>query len=385
MKKIYTLLCAGILALTFTAQAADELPDFLDKVQLHNIDGYELTPDGTGVTIYRLPAGTRGQLSEEGARQMTHVRSSEIRFVLNEGAKLEDVVIHLKSTRNTNVQFYRGEELCGRIVGLRSTKNAEPYVPPSQRNINSKYPDQAVETALRPAKLRLPAKAAEGSERPKPAKRFPEQVCRILLEGGVITLTGIDGDIRPPRPEELPPVLVSYGTSISQGARASKPDRSFAALTAAALGYSLRNLGCSGNAFCEKEMADYLATQPGDLFLFEISVNMIGTGYTVEEFRKRATYLIDTVAAAHPRAPVVCISILPYGADKVNQNAVRPREFRIALEEICKASKHKKVHFVDGKQLLSFEGLAKDNIHPTDQGHAEIASKLTLRIQAILN
>jgi hypothetical protein len=246
------------------------------------------------------------------------------------------------------------------------------------------YPDKACEIDLKPAKLKLPAREAEGAEGPKPAKRYPEQVCRVVLQGGVITLTGIEGDIRPPTPEELPPVLVSYGTSISMGAAASKPELSFTALTAAALGYSLRNLGCSGSAFCEKEMADYLAKQSGGLFLFEISVNMVGKDYTTEEFRKRAAYLIDAVAKAHPKAPVVCISILRYGADKA-EKAVLPREFRTALEEICRATPHMNVHFVDGTQLLSFEGLAKDNIHPTDAGHGEIASKLVPQIRAILD
>lgn len=139
MNKTCTLIYATIaLALTSVVQAADKLPDFLNKIQLHNFDGYELTPDGTGVSVYRLPAETRGHLSEAGQKQMTGARSGEIRFVLKDGAKLD----------------------------------------------------------------------------------------------------GIEADIRPPTAEELPPVLVSYGTSISQGAAASEPGLSFTALTAAALGYS---------------------------------------------------------------------------------------------------------------------------------------------------
>jgi lysophospholipase L1-like esterase len=385
MLKPHTLFCAGALALASAAQAAETLPDFLSKVQLHNFDGYELTPDGKGASVYRLPAEVREHLSEAGARIMAFSQSGEIRFVLKEGAKLEDVTIHLKSNRNTSISFYRGDELCGRTT-LIAKKGVEPYTPPSLvgKTSTKQYPDKACEIDLIPAKLKLPAKAAEGVEGPKPAKRFPEQLCRVVLNGGVITLTGIEGDIRPPKPEELPPVLVSYGTSISMGAAASKPDLQFTALTAAALGFSLRNLGCSGSAFCEIEMADYLVQQPGDLFLFEISVNMVGKDYTVDEFRKRATYLVDAVAKAHPKAPVVCISILPFGADKVEKTAVRPREFRKALEEVCRATPHKNVHFVDGTQLLSFEGLAKDNIHPTDAGHAEIASKLVPQIEAFL-
>jgi lysophospholipase L1-like esterase len=386
MKKTTTLICATIaLGLGSAVQAADKLPDFLSKVQLHNFDGCELTPDGTGVSVYRLPAEVRSHLSDAGARIMVFSQSGEIRFVLKEGAKLEDVMIRLKSNRNTEIRFYRGDELCGATT-LIAKKGVEPYSPPSLvgKTGTKQYPDKACEIDLRPDKLKLPAKAAEGADGPKPVKRYPEQVCRVVLDGGVITLTGIEGDIRPPKPEELPPVLVSYGTSISMGAAAKKQEGSFTALTAAAFGYSLRNLGCSGSAFCEKELADYLAKQPGDLFLFEISVNMVGNNFEVDEFRKRAAYLIDTVAKAHPKTPVVCVSILPYGQDKNEKAAARPREFRKALEEICKASKHKNVHFVDGTQLLSFEGLATDNIHPTDVGHAEIATKLAPQIRTIL-
>lgn len=387
MNKSHMLICATIaLGLMQIAYAAEKLPEFLSKVQLHNFDGYELTPDGAGVSLYRLPSEMLGNLSEAGAKQMTHARLSEIRFVLNEGANLEDVTIHLKSNRNTWVMFCQGDEGYQRI-GLGEKKGAEPYIPPSLvgKTAGPGYKDRAVDVALRPVRLKRgqpeQMELAAGAE---PTKRFSDQVCRILLDGGVITLIGIEGDIRPPKPEELPPVLVSYGTSISQGAAASRPDRSFTALTATALGYDLRNLGCSGSAFCEPEMADYLAKQSGDLFLFEISVNMAGNGFSVDEFRKRATYLIDAVAKAHPQTPVVCVSILTLGNDRNDAKEGPVPQYRKVLADICRSTPHKNVYFVDGTKLLSFDGLAKDNIHPTDAGHAEIANKLVPLILAFL-
>lgn len=385
IKKATVTLFAVLPAMLPAALVAEKLPDFLGKVQLHNFDGFETTPDGQGVTLYRLPAEVRSALSPEGARQITHARSSEIRFVLNEGAKLEDVVIHLKSNRASQVMYYRGDELVGRIKALPKKKDAELYIPPSMRETYKvTKDDQAVEYTLKPSAMK-PAPQPESSSGETPPKQFSPEVHRVLFNSGVITLTDIEGDLRPPREDEVPPVLVSYGTSISMGAAATSPDLSFTARTARALGMSLRNFGVSGNAFCEPEMADYLAKQPGDLFLFEISVNMVGNNFEVDEFRKRATYLIDAVAKAHPQTPVVCISILPYGQDRNEKAAARPREFRAALEEICQSTPHQNVHFVDGTKLLSFEGLAKDNIHPTDAGHAEIAAKLVPQIQQILN
>jgi lysophospholipase L1-like esterase len=387
MPRLFLLAICTAACLASAAPAADPLPEFLNKVQLWNFDGFEATPDGTGVSVYRLPAEVRAALSEAGAKHMVHARSSEIRFVLEEGAALDDVTIHLKSNRNSTIMFYRGDELCG-VMSLPAKKGGEPFIPASLVGKTSApgSPDKACEIALKPGKLKLlPGKAGEDPAGPPPAKRFPKEVCRVRIDGGVITLTGIEGDIRPPTPDELPPVLVSYGTSISMGAAASRPDRSFTSLTAAALGHDLRNLGCSGSAFLEPELAEYLAKQPGDLFLFEISVNMAGKGYAVDEFRRRATALIEAVAKAHPQTPVVCVSILTLGKEGQGPAQAGPMyEYREALEQICQETPHKNVHFVDGTQLLSVSGLAKDNIHPTDVGMAEIATKLTARLQPIL-
>lgn len=377
MKTATIATIALMSAMLPSALVAEKTPDFLDKVQLHNFDGFELTPDGAGATLYRLPAELRQALSPEGARQSTHARSSEIRFVLNEGAKLEDVVIHLKSNRNSLVMYYRGDEWVGQIRGLPMTKDAELYVPPSMRETyKATRDDKAVEVSLKPSAIKpLPGSGSSGGE--TVPKRFSEKVHRILFNGGVLTLTGMGGDIRPPRADEVPPVLVSYGTSISMGAAASRPDLSFTALTAKALGFSLRNLGVSGNAFCEPEMADYLADQPAALYLLEISVNMVGTGYSPEEFEKRAGYMIDRIAGKNPDVPVFCISVLSFNNEKNPRNTERVKAFREILERLCKESKHKNVHFVSGPELMSFEGLSKDGIHPSDEGMAEIAAKLS--------
>ena len=373
-----------MLAMSPCAVVAEKAPDFLEKVQLHNFDGFEPTADGAGVTLYRLPAEVRSALSPEGARQITHARSSEIRFVLNEGAKLEDVVIALKSNRNSRVMYYRGDELVGVIKGLPKKKDAEVYIPPSMRETYQvTKDDQAIEYSLKPAAIK-PAPMTESSGDESAPRQFSEQVHRILFNSGVITLTGIEGDIRPPREDEVPPVLVSYGTSISMGAAATSPDLSFTALTARALGLDLRNLGVSGNAFCEPEMADYLAEQPAALYLLEVSVNMVGNGYSPAEFEKRAGYMIDRIAGKNPDVPVFCISVLPYNGEKNSKNTENVKAYRETLERLCKESKHKNVHFVDGTQLLSFEGLAKDGIHPTDVGHAEIAKNLIPKIQGVL-
>jgi lysophospholipase L1-like esterase len=60
-------------------------------------------------------------------------------------------------------------------------------------------------------------------------------------------------------------------------------------------------------------------------------------------------------------------------------------EYREGLEKICQETPHKNVHFVAGPELLSVSGLAKDNIHPTDKGMAEIATKLVARLKPLVS
>lgn len=368
---LIVFILATSLALVSAAEppAADSiartLPDFINKVQLQNCGGVEATEDGKAVRLYRVPKSVRDFLTEKnpdsgktGADAMMAARHSEIRFVVKEGEKRENVKLYLQSLSPVDVTIYWGDIF----------------------SFNQKAPSNG-----KPLSLSGHGLLYQLMEK-YPRHRFANNVCRVIIDGADVTFSGIDGDVRPPKPEELAPVMMSYGTSITSGFNAGRADLQWNSLTARALGYDLVNLGSSGTAFCEKEMADYIATQFWDLCTLEISVNMVG-GYTVEEFRKRASYMIDTLAKSHPKAPIVCISIFPWGVGEywTGKAADNTKAFRTALKEICETCGHKNVHYVHGPDLLSFSGLWHDLLHPSPQGMIEISQKLTPKIEAILN
>jgi lysophospholipase L1-like esterase len=296
-----------------------------------------------------------------GADQMLYARQSEIRFVLNPEEKIENVKLVVQSTAATTVTYYWGDVLVHGTVTLRPGGKNKPLHPRGHGllyNLMDKLP----------------------------RGRFDNRVCRIVFDGGELVLTDIEGDLRPPNPEELAPVMMSYGTSISQGWAASRGDLAWNSLTARLLGYDLVNLGCSGTAYCETAVADYIASQPWDLCVLEVSVNMVG-GHSTEEFRRRAAYMVETLAKSHPGAPIVCISLFPWGIGEYwanNPAHSKAKEFRQALEEICRNSKQENVHFVPGPELLSMTGLSEDMLHPSDHGMIEIATKLVPRIKEVL-
>jgi hypothetical protein len=365
MNTLISMLAVSTLALASAAQAADKLPDFVSKVQLWNCGGVEPTADGTGVMLYRAPKDVRDQLDtktpdgkeKDGAKQMRVAAHSEIRFVLNEGEKLENVKIHLRSETGPSVFWYWGDILAGKakVAAGDRAKPITPYGHGMMFSMMEQYPQG----------------------------RFANRVCRVVVQGLEVEFNGIDGDIRPPRPDERAPVMLSYGTSISQGAYASRGDLAWNALTARALGYDFINLGSSGTAYCEPAMADYLASLKWDLAVLELSVNM--GCFPIEQFKERVSNLIDKLAKSHPEATIVCISLFPFGTgDLWKNNQATTQERRDALTAIVKASGHKNVHFASGPDLLSFTGLSPDMLHPTDHGMIEIASKLSVRMRQLL-
>jgi lysophospholipase L1-like esterase len=361
-----TVVCASVLAMLTPARANEPapLPGWLGKVQLWNCGGVEPTEDGQGVLLYRVPKKVRDQLDtvtpdgkeKDGAKQMRVAAHSEIRFVLNEGAKLENVKLHLRSKTGPSVFWFWGDVLAG-DAKVSAGERATPITPYGHGLLFSLM-DQY------------------------PKGRFANRVCRVVVQGLEVEFRGIEGDVRPPKPDELAPVMLSYGTSISQGAYASRADLAWNALTARALGYDFINLGSSGTAYCEPAIADYLAGLTWDLCVLEISVNM--GDFTTEQFKERAGGMIDKLAKTHPKAQIVCISLFPFGTgDLWAANKPKTQERRDALAEIVKASGHRNVHFVSGPELLSFTGLSPDMLHPSDHGMIEISTKLALRIREI--
>lgn len=346
-----------VFCLVSAAHAADPLPDFVKKVQLWNCGGAEPTADGKGVMLYRAPKVVRDALDKttpdgkerDGAKQMRVAAHSEIRFVLEEGEKPENVRLHLRSEKGPSVCWFWGDILAGEAK-VAAGDRAKPITPHGHGlmfSMMDKYP----------------------------RGRFANRVCRVVVSGLEVEFTGIEGNVRPPEPEELPPVMLSYGTSISQGAYASRADLGWNALTARAVGHDFINMGSSGTAFCEPAMADYLSGLDWNLCVLEISVNMFGAGFTDEQFRERAGAMITKLATSHPDAPVVCISLFPLGTGDL-WNPPKAVASRRVLEDVCKASGHGNVQFVSGPDLLSFSGLSPDMLHPTDHGMIQIAAKL---------
>ena len=331
------------------------------SVSLHNVA--ETVPaewtDG-GDRLCRVPAAVGAGLNDDARERVRHPTGSEIRFVPERGE--DEIEITLSAAEPAQIRAFWGP--------------FQPWAPaeigPTPRTLTLAVPDRLRELS--------------GAEE---AGRFDTRVCRILFERTpAVALHDVVGDCRPPAPEELPDRrYLAYGTSITEGAAASAPHLNYVTHLARNLGYDALNFGCSGSAYCESAMADYIASRDDwDVATLAVSVNMANGGFSPREFRERAETFVNTIADAHPQKPIACVTLFPYFADVTETgDAEHARGFREALRSVVSESPHSNLSLVEGTDLMSVSGLTSDLLHPGDEGMAAIGEALSGRLERTID
>ncbi len=134
-----------------------------------------------------------------------------------------------------------------------------------------------------------------------------EYMLYLPLYNGVRELSiGLDAGATlrpgPPRPAERARPIVVYGTSIVQGACASRPGMAYPAILGRRLDRPLVNLGFSGNARMEPELADLLAETDAAVYVLDALPNM-----TAVMVRERAGAFVGRLAERRPGVPIVLV------------------------------------------------------------------------------
>lgn len=162
--------------------------------------------------------------------------------------------------------------------------------------------------------------------------------------------------------------VVVYGSSITQGASASRPGMAYPARLSRDTGIDFINLGLSGNGKMEKVVADMVATIPADAFVLDCFANP-----GPEEITQRTAYMVKAIRAAHPGAPIILIETgfrESGNFDSAISRVVRLKNENIRREfEKLQKEGIKNLYLVRGDDLLGHdhEGTT-DGVHPNDLG-----------------
>ena len=165
--------------------------------------------------------------------------------------------------------------------------------------------------------------------------------------------------------------VVYYGSSITQGGCASRPGSCYQSIISRRFDCDYINLGFSGNAKGEPEMAEYIKKLDMSLFVYDYDHN----APTVEHLRDTHEKMFKVIREENPELPIIMMSrpkAVLTDEDKLRQRIIR-KTYNNALK-----SGDKNVYFINGKALTKLcgnEGTV-DGCHPTDFGFASMAKTL---------
>ncbi len=189
-----------------------------------------------------------------------------------------------------------------------------------------------------------------------------------LSEGA--TLSGA-----PPWPGGSPKPICFYGTSIVQGACASRPGMAYPAIVSRGLELPHLNLGFSGNARTEPEVVRLLAELDPCAYVLDPLPNMNG-----DIVAERIEHCVVALHEARPKTPIVLVESVYYQQPGFVQSRRAPVVAKNrALNDVYRGlvDRVDGLHLVSGGALLGADGEATvDGVHPNDLGFMRMADKL---------
>lgn len=171
--------------------------------------------------------------------------------------------------------------------------------------------------------------------------------------------------------------VVMYGSSILQGGCVCRPGMAETNILGRWLDREVVNLGFSGNAKLDPEVATLMARVENPAVFVLDNVPNCKADLILEKGEKFVRILRD----AHPSVPIVFVELAPYSQDAVStKSAEDVRGRNAAQREIykrLKAAGEKNLYYVSGAKLIGTDGEATvDYVHQTDLGQLRYAESL---------
>lgn len=200
-----------------------------------------------------------------------------------------------------------------------------------------------------------------------------EYMLYLSLYDGVTSLAiGVDSlsDLSQPKvgsPVREKPV-VFYGTSILQGGCASRPGMAHTNILSRRLNRECINLGFSGNALLDLEIAGVVAAVDASVYVLDFVPNA-----SVEQMKERADKFYQIVRSRRPDVPIVFVEDPLFTHSRFDQRIAaevrRKNETVNAFYQSLKKRGEKNIYMVSSKDMIGDDGEATvDGIHFTDLG-----------------
>ena len=163
--------------------------------------------------------------------------------------------------------------------------------------------------------------------------------------------------------------VVMYGTSLLQGGCANRPGMAFTSIISRRLDREVINLGFSGNAMLDMEIAHLMASveDPG-VFVLDYAPN--AWDYLIDE---KGEDFFRVLRDAHPHVPVIFIEdvIFPFTIfdNRILEEVTKKNNAQKRLYEKLKNAGEKNIYYIGAEGMIGEDGEATvDGTHFTDLG-----------------
>lgn len=179
--------------------------------------------------------------------------------------------------------------------------------------------------------------------------------------------------------------IVVYGTSIAQGACASRPGMAWSNILHRTTGLPTVNLGFSGNGRLEPEVIDYVASIPAALYIVDCMPNMYVPEDSVYTLVMNA---VRQFRRLRPQTPILLAEHPGYAnrqtnADKHREDERVDRAQRRAYADLRREG-IKGLHYLSREEISMPNDGMVDNIHPSDYGMEAYAEAYRKAVGKIL-
>ena len=306
-----------------------------------------------GEHYVRMPTDAAKSVSERVVSLYRHSAGGRVRFVTN--SPYIAVSIKLNCAYKMSHFAFTGSIGCDMYSG---TRYIGTIVPPT--NVTNEY--EGVINTLSEEACEYTINMPLYSETDK---------MYIGIKEGSILKEAPDYDIKKP--------IVYYGSSITQGGCASRPGNSYQSIISRELDADFINLGFSGSARAEDEMAEYIASLDMSVFVYDYDHN----APTLEHYKNTHERMFKIIRERKPNLPILMMTRPEYYLD---EDETARLQVMLDTYNNAIAAGDKNVYYIKGPDLIASvrESALVDGGHPNDSGFVNMANVVGTKLKEIL-
>ena len=360
MKKIAALLCATLIGVSGMS-AKDMIYHDATKFPL-----YGTAVKNDSVTFTRLPDSLKSKVRKELYDLGTNTAGMFIRFSSN----AKKMKVKWNSTFNIEMNHMAPSGIRGFDIYTLMDDGSWEFVAPARPVVNKKHSVATVFSDMKPGMREY-------------IMLFP------LYDGADSVYIGVDSAavLEMPKvdlPKREKPVVI-YGTSITQGACASRPGMCHTNMLVRDLNREVYNLGFSGNGRFDLEVAEVMTSVDAGLYVIDCLPNN-----KVNEVREKIDPFFQYLRTRRPDVPVLFVESPMFPGymfdmkegDTLNEKNAALREYY----EKLKKQGVKNIYYFEAKNILTEDRQGTvDGYHFTDLGFYRFEKKILPVIKKILD